>query len=145
MKVREIFLSQNENYVKNEDEDFKSILGGVTIPKGRIHFSVGNPINAEIQNINDSINKNELVEEVARIIDKQMYLNYHLWPTNYLAYDLLENSNRFANHYSQKTKIQLNERLALAYQAVDADSDEIKKLFYQMYANPVYNKLGAVE
>ena len=142
MKVREIYQSQSENYVKDKDEDFKSILGGVTIPKGRIHFSIGKPINADIQNIDNSFNKNELVEKVAQIIDKQVYQNYHLWTTNYLAYDLLEQSNRFADKYDQKTKTQLDERLALAIQAVGTSSDEIKKLFYKMYANPVYNKLA---
>ena len=142
MKVREIYQSQSENYVKDKDEDFKSILGGVTIPKGRIHFSIGKPINADIQNIDDSINKNEMVERIAKVIDKQIYQNYYLWPTNYLAYDLLEQSNRFADHYDQKAKDQLDERLTLAFQAVEAESDEIKKLFYKMYANPVYNKLA---
>ncbi|RLD45690.1 MAG: hypothetical protein DRI89_00415 [Bacteroidetes bacterium] len=142
MKVREIYQSQSENYVKDKDEDFKSILGGVTIPKGRIHFTIGKSINADIQNIDDSLNKNELVEKVAQIIDKQVYQNYYLWPTNYLAYDLLEQSNRFADQYDQKTKDQLDERLELAHQAVEADTNDIKDLFYKMYANPVYNKLA---
>ena len=144
MKVREIYLSQKENYVKDKDEDFKSIIGGATLPKGRIHYSIGKPINNEIQKLDDSLNKNELVDEVAKIIDKQMYRNYHLWPTNYLAYDLLEQSERFADQYDEKAHKQLDERLALAMEAVEADSDEIKKLFYQMYANPVYNKLKTV-
>jgi 1-acyl-sn-glycerol-3-phosphate acyltransferase len=141
MKVREIYLSQFENYVKDKDEDFKSIIGGATIPKGRIHYSIGKPINADLLNLDDTLNKNEIVDEVAKIIDRQMYQNYHLWPTNYLAYDLLEQSERFAEHYDDKTRAQLNERLAMACEAVEADSGEIKKLFYQMYANPVYNKL----
>ncbi len=145
MKVREIYLSQSGNYVKDKDEDFKSILGGVTLPKGRIHYSIGKPINAEILGIDDSLNKNEQVEKVAKIIDKQMYRNYHLWPTNYMAYDILEQSNRFADQYNQKTKDHLDERLALAFTAVGGESDEVKKLFYKMYANPVYNKLKSVE
>jgi hypothetical protein len=141
MKVREIYLSQKGKYVKDKDEDFKSIIGGATLPKGRIHYSIGKPINAEIAMIDDSLNKNEMVEEVAKIIDKQVYKNYHLWPTNYLAYDLLEESNRFAGEYDDKARVHLDERLKMACELVEADADEIKKLFYLMYANPVYNKL----
>ncbi|MCF6169882.1 MAG: hypothetical protein L3J66_02755 [Bacteroidales bacterium] len=145
-KVKEIYYSQRENYVKDEDEDFKSIIGGVTLPKGRIHLSIGKPVNPDIEQIENSLNKNELVEEIAAIIDKQMYRNYHLWPTNYLAYDLLESSGRFSGHYDQKTKDQLNVRLNMALQEVKtADPEEIKKLFYKMYANPVYNKLKVKE
>jgi hypothetical protein len=145
MKVKEIYQSQSENYVKDKDEDFKSILGGVTIPKGRIHFSIGKPINADILNVDDSLNKNELVEKVAQIIDKQIYQNYHLWPTNYLAYDLLEQTNRFSSYYDEKAKTHLDARLDMAFKAVEADSDEIRKLFLTMYANPVYNKLKVEE
>jgi hypothetical protein len=145
MKVREIYLSQFENYVKDKDEDFKSIIGGATLPKGRIHYSIGKPINTDLLKIDDALNKNEMVDEIAKIIDRQMYQNYYLWPTNYLAYDLLEKSERFADHYDEKTHAQLNERLSMAFEAVEADSDEIKKLFYQMYANPVYNKLKTKE
>lgn len=62
-----------------------------------------------------------------------------------MAYDILEQSNRFADKYNQKTKEQLDERLTLAYTAVGGESVEVKKLFYQMYANPVYNKLKSEE
>lgn len=145
MKVREIYLSSKKNYVKDEGEDFKSILGGVTQAKGRIHLSIGKPINEELSNMDDSLNKNELVEATARMIDRQMYTDYHLWPTNYLAYDLLEESSRYADQYNDETKIQLEERLQMALQLVDANADEIQHLFYQMYANPVYNKLSVAE
>lgn len=145
MKVREIYLSRKENYVKGDDEDFKSILGGVTQAKGRIHLSIGKPINEELSNIGNSVNKNELVDAVAKMIDKQMYKDYHLWPTNYLAYDLLEQSDRFADQYTDETKVQLEERLQMAIQLVEADAAEIQHLFYQMYANPVYNKLSVKE
>lgn len=143
MKVREIYLSQKESYVKDEDEDFRSIIGGATFPKGRIHYSIGKPINTDISKIDEALNKNEMVEEVAKIIDRQMYRNYHLWPTNYLAYDILEKSNRFAEKYDHTTQVHLDERLKMACELVDADPDEIKKLFFRMYANPVYNKLKA--
>jgi len=142
MKVREIYLSSKENYIKDEGEDFKSILGGVTQTKGRIHLSIGKPINEELSNIGEPVNKNELVETVAKMIDRQMYQDYHLWPTNYLAYDLLEQSNRFADQYTDETKKQLEERLQMAVQLVDAEAKEIQQLFYKMYANPVYNKLS---
>jgi hypothetical protein len=74
------------------------------------------------------------------MIDKQIHQNYHLWPSNYLAYDLLEGSDKFVGEYDEKVKEKFNQKLKDLYESVDGPEEELKPLFLKLYANPVYNK-----
>ncbi len=142
MKVKEIYLSQGGNYVKSADEDFNSILGGLVGEKGRIHIAMGTPINEEISKIDNSkINNNEFVNIVAELIDKQIFANYKLWPSNYLAYDLLNDSSSHSSYYDSDTITKFEERYRKTIEMTQIDNAEIRRLFLLLYANPVINKL----
>ncbi len=142
MKVREIYLSKDNTYIKSADEDFNSILGGLTSDKGRVHISMGIPINDELLKIdNTGINNNEFINIVAEIVDKQIYNNYWLWPSNYLAYDLLNNSTHYADKYDENTKQKLEERYKSTTEITKHDNKDIRELFLLLYANPVINRL----
>ncbi len=140
MKVRELFISQQTTYVKQEGEDLQSIIGGVVAYKGRIHLAVGDTVEKTFNSLDTSVHNNLILEQVAHLIDKQIYASYKLWPPNYLAYDLLENSNKFENEYDEATIRKFNEKLEELYKAVDGPEEELKQLFLKLYANPVYNK-----
>ncbi|PKP31242.1 MAG: hypothetical protein CVT99_10095 [Bacteroidetes bacterium HGW-Bacteroidetes-16] len=142
MKVREIYLSQNVAYVKNIDEDFQSILGGALSQKGRIHLSIGTNINPDIELLNqDQLTHNEALGEMAKIIDNQIHQNYYLWPSNYLAYDLLNNSTNYTDQYTDETIKLLEKRYVHTTEIVGQNNEEIRTLFLKLYANPVINKL----
>lgn len=141
MKVREVFLSQQEKYVKDPNEDLNSILGGFQMQKGRIHVSIGKPINDLILEISDNLTNNDIVRAASAIIELETQKNYKLWSTNYLAYDLLENSSRFEEFYNKETKDNLENRCQMVFEVIDDDKVKLRKLFYLMYANPVYNKI----
>lgn len=141
MKTRELFLSKDANYKKADDEDFNSIIGGLTGQKGKVNITMGNPINNDIKDIDLShFTNNEFLEVVSKLIDKQIFLNYHLWPSNYLAFDLINNSNTYSKHYTNDTKIILEKRLEETYNCIGKKNDEIKDIFLRIYANPVINK-----
>ncbi len=140
MKVRELYISQQTTYVKQKDEDLQSIIGGVAAYKGKIHLTVGNTVERDFDNLDTSVHNNLILEQVAHLIDKQIYASYKLWPPNYLAYDLLENTNKFANKYDKATIRKFNEKLEELYKAVDGPEEDLKHLFLKLYANPVYNK-----
>jgi len=145
MKVREIYLSQKGTYVKEPNEDFQSILGGVLAKKGRIYLTIGKPINEELDKLKaKQMNNNAVLGEIANMIDAQIHRNYHLWPSNYLAYDLLNNSSVYQHLYTEETLNQLNGRYKKTTEVVGHDNDEIRKLFLKLYANPVINKLSAL-
>lgn len=142
MKVREVYLSRDNTYVKAADEDFNSIIGGLTGEKGRVHLTMGTPINDEILKIdNSNINNNEFVGRVAMLVDKQIYDNYKLWPSNYLAYDLLNNSSGFSEHYNNSTKAVLEKRYENTAEISQCNNEDVRELFLLLYANPVINSL----
>ncbi len=142
MKVRETYLSKDKSYVKTDDEDFMSILGGLTGEKGRIHLAMGKPINDDILKIDNSrINNKQFIELVAELTDKQIYSNYSLWPSNYLAYDLLNNSTKFSSRYDKNTIEVFENRYKNTTKMAQHDNEEIRELFLLLYANPVINKL----
>lgn len=141
MKVREVFMSQHGKYHKEENEDLQSILGGFVMNKGKIHVDIGRPINSFIEEIDENLSNNEFIAKVADVIDRETHANYRLWPTNYLAYDLLENSNRFAGEYDDKTRNNLEMRVNQIFEIIDDDKPKLKEMFYRMYANPVYSKI----
>lgn len=146
MKVREIYLSMDSKYIKANDEDLKSMIGGLTGQKGRIHLSLGTPINNEILKIdNQNLNNNELISMAAELVDNQIYKNYKLWPSNYLAYDLLNNSSEFSKNYNDDTRVILEQRYAETTKISEVDNDDIRKIFLLLYANSLINKLKLQE
>ena len=142
MKVRELFLSADQEYVKDENEDFRSIIGGVVSEKGRIHVSIGKPLNEELDTIDASLRPNDIIKKVALLIDKQIHSNYKLWPSNHLAYKMLIDNSDIENNFDKNTRSFFNERLQSALEIDKSNESTIKDLFLKLYANPVFNKEG---
>ena len=81
-----------------------------------------------------------VLEQIAHLIDSQIHSDYHLWPSNYLAYDMLENSEKFVDKYDESTVTQFKQKLKTLFESVDGPKDDLESLFLKLYANPVYNK-----
>lgn len=129
----------DELYIKDKNEDFLNLMSGVVGQKKRIHLHVGKPLNTELDTIkNETTNVNKQIQMLAKVIDEQIISNYKLWPTNYIAYDLLNDTDRFANEYTDKEKQLFLRRLELK---VDKGNEAVVDTFLEMYANPVVNKL----
>lgn len=128
-----------ETYIKDKNEDFINLMSGIVGQKKRIHIQIGDVLNEELTHIqNETTNVNKQIQMVSKVIDEQIIANYKLWPTNYIAFDLLNNTNRFANEYSDKEKQLFLRRLELK---VDKCNEAMVDTFLEMYANPVVNKL----
>ncbi|WP_417443124.1 1-acyl-sn-glycerol-3-phosphate acyltransferase [Joostella sp.] len=139
-KMPELMAKHKEiEYVKSSNEDFNSILKGVTGKKKRIQITAGDVLSDELDLIRDSGEpNNKQFQMLADIIDEKIHLNYKLWPSNYLAYDMLNNTTRFESKYTDKEKRQFNRRIKRRVQA--ANEIELQN-FLSMYANPVTNHL----
>lgn len=141
LKIPELLAKEKGvKYEKVEGEDDMHMALGMQGNKGRVHIQFTQPINESLKKLRNIKNKNELLKNVAKIIDLTIYKNYKLWDTNYIAYDLLNNTNRFADKYSEKSKGKFvaytDEKLKEFKENTDA-----KRLFLSMYANPVINSL----
>jgi len=131
--------ANNEVYVKDKNEDFMTILSGIMGTKKRIHISVGDVLDTEIDTIvaeNDNVNKQ--VQALAQTIDDVVLKNYQLWPTNFIAYDILNETDRFADKYKESEKSLFERRLEMR---IGSDNPVTRQGFLAMYANPVVNKL----
>jgi 1-acyl-sn-glycerol-3-phosphate acyltransferase len=138
LKLPELLAKiNNVPYVKHEKEDFNSILNGLLGQKKHIHFHAGDVIDTELDSLATIENANQLVKSLAQVIDKQIISNYKLWPSKYIAYDLLYNTDKYAAHYAQEDKEAFEKRMA---KRVDAQMPQSKQCFLEMYANPVVNK-----
>ena len=142
LKVKEsIAKERNIHYEKNEKEDEISMVTGLTGFKGRIHISIGNIIRDEFDEILHHETPKEQFSALAAIIDEQVQSNIKLWPTNYIAYDLLMNMNTFQEKYSDEEKqnfIQYFESRLEQNKMYDLES---RTRLLSIYANPVKNKI----
>ena len=131
---------RDEEYIKGEDEDFMTMLSGVLGQKKRIHLHAGHVIDTELDDIAVKFeNKNKQLQAIAQIIDDSIIQNYRLWPTKYIAYDLLHNTDTYASQYTEQEKQLFIRRLEMRIDPSDAVS---KEYFLAMYANPLINKIS---
>jgi len=131
--------ANNEVYVKDKNEDFMTILSGIMGTKKRIHISVGDVLDTEIdQIVAENDNANKQVQALAQVIDDSILKNYQLWPTNFIAYDILNETDKFSHLYKETEKSLFERRLEMR---IGSDNPVTRLGFLSMYANPVVNKL----
>lgn len=131
--------ANNEIYVKEKNEDFQNILSGVLGQKKRIHIHIGKVIDSEIDTIvANEDNSNKQVLALAQAIDDAILTNYKLWPTNFIAYDILHKTNQYSHLYTENEKSLFERRLEMR---IDHDNPVLLEGFLSMYSNPVVNKL----
>ena len=130
-------------YVKAQGEDLQSIITGITQPKGNVHLQFGHPI--DVSSFSDPLRREDIVA-IATQIDAQIWKGYKLWDTNYLGYDLLNESNRFAGCYDPAMKDQFIAKIEHDienYPSLDAAT--LRELYLKIYAGPVYNHPHALK
>ena len=113
-------------YEKKKYEDLISMVKGLRCQKGHVHVAIGDPLEGEYNT----------PEEVAEAIDHQIHLNYHLFDTNYLSYDVLEGGDRFKEFYSSLDKDEFLSRFVHL-------SEDVRNFVLNTYANPVRMMLQA--
>lgn len=144
-KVLELLGKADNTYQKTIQDDLKSMYLGITGPKGRTHFTFGRTMQKEIKDIAGITNKNDQLQELSRQIDRQIHQNYQLWPSNYVAFDILQKTTQYQSFYSQEDKAYFKSYMEKKLNAVGQNNDQGQKLFLEMYANPVINKQEAGE
>lgn len=139
-KAKEVFNSKDSKYEKKIGEDTDSVIKGITNYKGGIHLAFGNPVSPEKINTFSKISNTEFFKDLGQYIDNEIIENYKLWHNNYIAYDLINNSKKFINKYSEPKKNDFLAHKNKILEKTDNNSDEIDNLFLSLYANPVFNK-----
>ncbi|THD69036.1 1-acyl-sn-glycerol-3-phosphate acyltransferase [Robertkochia marina] len=142
LKMPELMAKHyDQEYVKSGNEDFNSILKGVTGQKKRIHIAASAPLDDALDQIAAcGESGNRQFQLLTELIDAEILKTYKLWPSNYIAWDLLNKSDRFKEQYTDKEKRQFERRITR--RICEDDPVEVEN-FLKMYANPVINKLSS--
>ena len=140
LKMPQLLAEANQEvYVKSENEDFQNILSGIMGQKKHIHIHIGDILNTELDTISAEFNNtNKQIQALTEVIDAIILKNYQLWPTNYIAYDILNNTNQFQEKYNEHEKLLFERRLEFK---IDSKNPQMVENFLAMYANPVVNKM----
>ena len=139
-KVKELLATSiHGTYQKKPDEDLQSIIRGLSHPKGRIHMSVGKPINQFLDKIDEQDTLNNKINTLAELIDSEVYTHYKLWPGNYIANDILSDSDNYRGFYTSDEKAEFLKYMENETSGIEGERKAIGKIFLGIYANPVIN------
>jgi len=144
LKMPELMaIARQETYIKGENEDFTTLLSGIIGQKKRIHIHIGDVLTDKIEMIKKTVSGNvKQLQALADLIDDQIVLGYKLWPTKYIACDLLMGSNQYAAEYTAEQKALFEARFR---RGVDQNNPVAVNSYLSMYANPVINQKRILE
>jgi len=138
----------NPGFEKSRRDDLLNMEMGILNDKGRIHFTIANPINKTLKTLANQTNKNELITDVAAMIDKEIYKHYRFYPCNYIAYDLLYDSKRFTANYTEQEFYDFQAYIQKQLYKIDIpgkDEPFLRSKILEMYSNPLKNYLSVTE
>lgn len=150
LKARELEArSLHIPYAKTDDEDLQSIIRGISQPKGRVHVSIGTPLN-------DSFDS---AESVAEHIDEQIASSYKLYVSNIVALEWLVTNWRALSSLPELTRerlMDIQKQARTAWSRIDAAELSrktrefsarvshyplhLQQYILEMYANPTITK-----
>lgn len=142
LKAKEFQQKRDDaQWKKSKQDDLTNMKTGIFGQKGHVHYQTGRPVNEWIDELKD-VDKAEFFTILAQRIDYEIHHNYRLFPSNYVAADLLAGQPNHANRYTHKDKVAfekyLKERIALV-DLPNRDEAFLRERLLTMYANPVLN------
>ncbi len=129
-------------FKKNKVDDVAGMRNGLTCKKGRVNITLGKPVSEEILKMPKAPNKNIQYEEVAKFLDRKIYDGYVLYPINYVTADMLNGTKRFENFYTKDDEKNVRDYIEEQSKKFTGDIELQKKMLMEIYANPVFNKIG---
>lgn len=151
LKAKEFLMRRRDpHFKKSQRDDLFSMETGLLQFKGKVHFQLTPRINAKLDQIGDFKDNNTAARYVGCIIDQAIHRSYEIFPVNYVAYDVLHQTNRFSRFYTSEQKDEtmdyFNRQLAKV-DISDLSEEErnyMMEMMLVMYANPLKNKLKTI-
>lgn len=151
LKAREFLLKRRDpDFKKSQRDDLFSMETGLLQPKGKVHFQLTPRINSKLDQIGDYRDVNLAAKAVGSIIDQQIHRSYEIFSINYVAYDLLNDTSRFARKYTPERRQEVEDYFNSQLDKInlpDVTTEErafmLEKMLV-MYANPLKNKLRTI-
>lgn len=144
-KLKELIKREHYGQLKRSKDDLKAMSMGMFTPKGRMRFAFGDPIETHFALAKNNEQRNEYIKTLAEMIDDQIYKKFKLWPSNYVAYDMLMQEHRFKEKYTAEEQKKFEIMVEQAMVHIDYPITDIQERFLKLYANPVINKLKVTD
>ncbi|MGI9295043.1 MAG: 1-acyl-sn-glycerol-3-phosphate acyltransferase [Pseudomonadales bacterium] len=128
-------IAEHGSYDKAEHEDIRSIADGISGYKGQVHIAFGERLTGNF----------ETPEDVAAEVDRQIYRNYRLHPSNCVAWERLNGSQptvRCGSHDQAYDPAAFAAEISTFVQRLQAYPAALQPAVLAMYAKPVSNKLA---
>ena len=135
----------NPDHKKSQADDLANMKTGIFGYKGRVHFQTAECMNDFIAALPADLSKNDFYAAIAQEIDRRIYANYLLFPGNFVAIDLLQGGNTYADRYTAEERATFEQYLAGQLQKIEMpgkDEAFLRTKILEMYANPALNQLN---
>ena len=147
LKAQEFQLKRDiVDFKKSKQDDLINMLTGIQGYKGRVCFRFCKPLNEGIDKVSATQNRSTFLQEIADLIDEEIFRNYDIYPINYIAYDILKDSNSFSNKYSAEEKENFIDYVNKQVDKIEIENKDVPFLqtkIIEMYANILINHLAA--
>ena len=147
LKAREFQLRRdNPEWKKGKNDDVVSMQTGIMGFKGHVHYHCAPCIDEYLKRLPADTPKTEFFDIVAAHIDSEIHRNYRLYPSNYIASDMLDGTS-FATEgkYTEADRKQFEAYMQGQLDKIDLEDKDIpflRERMLTMYANPLRNHLG---
>lgn len=149
MKAAEFQLRRDvPGWKKTALDDVNSMRTGIMGYKGGVHYHCAPCIDGFLDNLSPDIPKAKVFDVIAEHIDKEIFRNYRLYPSNYIALDMLEGNEAHAGRYTAEDKAVFEKYLQGQIARIDIpNKDEafLRERMLTMYANPARNSLAVTD
>lgn len=150
LKAREFLMRRRIRFRKSQRDDLFSMETGLLQFKGKVHFQLTPRINSKLDQIGNFKDINTAAKYVVKIIDQAIHRSYMIFRINYIAFDLLHDTDRFSACYTPERKSEVLDYFNSQLDKVDLsditpeERDYMMTMMLTMYANPLKNKLRTI-
>ena len=142
LKALELYTKEQEGgYHKKPGEDVNSMVQGFMQNKGRIHIAFGKPLTKEEIGQAAAEKGNGRYRCLAQILDRRLFELYRLWPTNYIAADMLSGNDKYLkqNCYTDSDK---DKYIAYLEESTKDMPEAVKQKLLELYAAHLINPIA---
>ena len=133
----------NPAFKKSKQDDLDNMKTGILGYKGRVHYHCGTPVNQWIDEL-EGLSRKEYFSELARRMDNEIHAGYRIYPSNYVALDMLNGVNDQSKNYTAEERQRFEQYLDGQIAKItlpNKDEQFLRQTILTMYANPLRNKL----
>lgn len=148
LKAQEFQLRRDvADWKKGPMDDVISMQTGIMGYKGHIHYHAAPCIDEWLRALPDDMPKTEFYTAVAEHLDHEIWRGYRLYPSNFVALDLLHGTAEHADRYTAEDRQCFEAYLDAQLKKVQLPNPDwafLRERILTMYANPAINQFSVI-